>query len=137
PVRRRPSLLMATPPYHESALVLGHVRECFSPASLANSRLAGYQHQLAPPGKHAGKCSPENIELARPAGDESMRILTAAWGRIVHAALSLQRITNLALRCRRPGASAQSAGCLSQDTCVFQSAKLPFGLFSHAQTCSS
>ena len=38
---------------------------------------------------------------------------------------------------QRPSASGQLPGCLSQETRVFQSAKLPTGFFSHAQTCIS
>ena len=47
PVRRRPGFLMAATPKHESALILGQLRERFGATSLADPRLPGYEHQLA------------------------------------------------------------------------------------------
>jgi hypothetical protein len=46
---------MATPPKHESALILRHVRERLGTACLADSGLTGYQYQLTSARKHAVK----------------------------------------------------------------------------------
>jgi hypothetical protein len=86
---------MATPPKHESALILCQLRKRFSAASLADPRLPGDEHQLASPGKSAAERSPENLELACPAGYKSMGVPAAIWGaKITHADLILQLLLN-------------------------------------------
>ena len=95
PVRRRPGFLMATPPKHESALILCQLRKRFSAAGLADPGLPGDEHQLASPGKSAAERSAENLELACPAGYKSMGVPAAIWGaKIAHVDLILQLLLN-------------------------------------------
>jgi hypothetical protein len=86
---------MATPPKYESALILGQLRKRFSATSLADPRLPRYEHQLASPGKNAAERSPENLELACPAGYKSLGVPAAIWGgTIAHVDLILHVVLN-------------------------------------------
>jgi len=90
PVRRRSRFLTATPPQHESALILSQVRECLGATCLADSSFARYQHQLALTCQHAVKRRPKYIKFARPTDDRSVRI-SARGCQLAHADLILPR----------------------------------------------
>src|SRR5579862_1913715 len=88
PVRRRPHFLMATPPKHEGALILGHLREGLRTARLSDSGLTGYQYQLTSARKHPVERRPKYIKFARPP-DYGPALFPAIGCQIVHAALIL------------------------------------------------
>ena len=94
-VRRRPAFLTATPPKHQSALILRHVRECLGTTRLADSGFTGDQNQLTSTRKHAVKRCPEYVKFARPTDDRSM-LIPPLDSQIAHADLILQTILDAA-----------------------------------------
>src|SRR5579863_9920823 len=83
PVRGRPGFLMATPPEHERALVLGGLRDGLRTAGLADPGLSRNQDYLTPAREHAAERGATKVQFARATNDESMR----TFNRIAHVGL--------------------------------------------------
>jgi hypothetical protein len=79
---------MTTPPEHESALILRHLRKRLGTPCLADSGLTGYQYKLTSARKHAVKRRAKYIKFARPTDDRSTLFRAIGW-QIVHADLIL------------------------------------------------
>jgi hypothetical protein len=147
PVGRSARFLMAPPPQGERTAILGDLRKHFGAARLADAWLATEQQDLAPALHRRRQCCAESGEFAHPPDEGRIDLRCGLKGR--HASppetfWSAKKGVQLKMSGRGSIFAGRSAtgglqlpGCLSQLTFGLKSAKLPFGLGSQPQTCSS
>jgi hypothetical protein len=108
---------MATPPKHERALILRHIRKSLGETCLADSGFPGYQDHLPSTGKHLVKRCPKCIQFARPTDDRSTPNSALNW-QIAHTELILQMILDAALHQGFPAAQGKWGVFMQRPPCI-------------------